>query len=100
MAVTFQALEKMGDLSGGSSLPGFLSTHPCPRSGSRTSNDAEARGPGLARRPEAYLRTVENVVYGEDPRQGYVENSVFYHPGLRFQYAVPSGWTVDNTRAA
>ena len=98
MTVTFQALEKMGDLSGGSSLPGFLSTHPL--SSERIKNVQAMLKPGdqgLARRPEAYLRTVENVVYGEDPRQGYVENSVFYHPGLRFQYAVPSGWTVDNT---
>ena len=98
MAVTFQALERMGDLSGGSSLPGFLSTHPL--SSERIKNVQAMLKPedqGLARRPEAYLRTVENIVYGNDPRQGYVENSVFYHPGLRFQFTVPSGWGVDNT---
>jgi predicted Zn-dependent protease len=98
MAVTFQALEKMGDLSGGGSLPGFLSTHPL--SSERIKNVQAMLRPddqGLARRPEAYLRAVENVVYGNDPRQGYVENSVFCHPGLRFRFAVPSGWTVDNT---
>jgi len=98
MAVTFAALEKMGDLSGGSSLPGFLSTHPL--SSERIKNVQAMLKPkdrGLARKPEAYLRTVENVVYGEDPRQGYVENSMFYHPGLRFQFAVPSGWAVNNT---
>ena len=101
MAVTFQSLEKMGDLSGGGSLPGFLSTHPL--SSERIRNVQALLAPGdraLARRPEAYLRTVENMVYGEDPRQGYVEGSVFYHPGLRFQFAVPSGWTVSNTPAS
>jgi predicted Zn-dependent protease len=97
MAVTFAALEKMGDLSGGSSLPGFLSTHPL--SSERVQNVRAMLKPGdrsLARNADAYLRKVENIVYGEDPRQGYVENSVFYHPGLRFQFAVPSGWKVNN----
>jgi predicted Zn-dependent protease len=98
MAVTFRALQRMGDMSGGSSLPGFLSTHPL--TADRIANVQAMLRPqdaSLARRPEAYLRTVENLVYGEDPRQGYVENSVFYHPGLRFQFAVPSSWTVQNT---
>jgi len=100
MAVTFAALQKMGDLSGGSSLPGFLSTHPL--TPDRIAHVQSLRQPGdqsLARRPEGYLRAVENIVYGEDPRQGYVENGVFYHPVLRFQFAVPAGWKVDNTPA-
>ena len=98
MAVTFTALQKMGDLSGGSTLPGFLSTHPL--TPDRIAHVRSLLKPGdasLARKPEAYLRTVENIVYGEDPRQGYVENGVFYHPALRFQFAVPTGWAVDNT---
>lgn len=102
MAVTFQALQRMGDLSGGhSSLPGFLSTHPL--TADRIKNVQTMLRPGdagLARRPEGYLRSVENVVYGEDPRQGYVENGFFYHPGLRFQFAVPAGWTVQNAPAS
>lgn len=98
MAVTFAALQKMGDLSGqGSSLPGFLSTHPL--TSDRIGHVQSLLQPAdrsLARNPDAYLRTVENVVFGEDPRQGYVENGFFYHPGLRFQFAVPSGWAVEN----
>ncbi len=100
MAVTFAALEKLGDLSGGRSLPGFLSTHPL--SSERVQNVQAMLRPEdqtLARKPEAYLLTVENIVYGDDPRQGYVEGSAFYHPVLRFEFAVPSGWKVDNTPA-
>jgi predicted Zn-dependent protease len=100
MAVTFTALQKMGDLSGKSSLPGFLSTHPLTADRiAHVKAKLKPEDKALARKPEAYLRTVENLVYGEDPRQGYVENGVFYHPTLRFQFAVPSGWTVDNTPA-
>mgnify|MGYP000726736036 CR=1 FL=1 len=98
MTVTFAALQRMGDLSGGgSSLPGFLSTHPL--TADRIANIRsmlKTEDASLVRRPEAYLQTVQNIVYGEDPRQGYVENGVFYHPGLRFQFDVPSGWQLEN----
>jgi predicted Zn-dependent protease len=99
MAATFVALQKFGDLSGSGagSLPGFLSTHPL--TADRIAHVQTMLRPEdqkLPRRPEAYLQTVQNIVYGEDPRQGYVENGVFYHPGLRFQFAVPAGWTVNN----
>jgi predicted Zn-dependent protease len=100
MAVTFTALQKMGDLQGGRSMPGFLSTHPL--EAERVKNVQAMLKPGdaeLARKPEAYLQAVNNIVYGDDPRQGYVEGSMFYHPVMRFQFAVPSGWKVDNTPA-
>jgi predicted Zn-dependent protease len=99
MAATFVALQKFGDVSGSgsSSLPGFLSTHPVTSDRiAHVETMLKPEDQKLARRPEAYLQTVQNVVYGEDPRQGYVENGIFYHPGLRFQFAVPSGWTVNN----
>jgi len=88
----------MGDLSGGKSLPGFLSTHPL--SSERIQNVRGMLKPGdqaLARKPEAYLRAVENMVYGEDPRQGFVEGAAFHHPQMRIEFAIPSGWKVDNT---
>jgi predicted Zn-dependent protease len=44
-----------------------------------------------------YLKRIEGLVYGEDPKQGYLENSVFYHPELKFQFSVPSGWNYQNT---
>jgi predicted Zn-dependent protease len=35
-------------------------------------------------------------VIGEDPRQGFVEGDVFYHPDLRFRFPVPRGFKVVN----
>ena len=70
MVAFFSSLQKMGDLSGGQSLPGFLSTHPL--TGERIQNvrkllaDTDA---GLEVRAEPYLRKVDDMVYGEDPRQ-------------------------------
>ena len=36
------------------------------------------------------------MVFGEDPRQGYVEADVFYHPTLRFMFPIPKEWTINN----
>jgi predicted Zn-dependent protease len=94
----FATLQRLGDMSGGSSLPGFLSTHPLNSeriknvSGMLTEADRS-----LAVRRDAYLQAVDNLVYGEDPRQGYVEGSVFYQPTLRFALTFPQGWKVQNT---
>jgi len=98
MVAFFSSLQKMGDLSGGQSLPGFLSTHPL--TGERIQNvrkmlaDTDA---GLEVRGEPYLRKVDDMVYGEDPRQGYVEDSAFYHPQLQFTFEIPKGWKVRDT---
>src|SRR4029077_3647416 len=35
----------------------------------------------------------------EDPRQGFVEGNVFYHPSLRFRFPVPSGFKLANQPA-
>lgn len=99
MVSFFTALEKYGDLSGkGHSLPGFLSTHPLTaeritnvRAMITTSDTA------LPKKREPYLRQVEDVVYGDDPRQGYVEGNVFYHPEMRFVFQIPAGWKLQNT---
>jgi predicted Zn-dependent protease len=45
----------------------------------------------------AYLRKIEGLIYGEDPKGGFLENSVFYHPTLKFQFPVPQGWAYQNS---
>ncbi|MCJ7612970.1 MAG: M48 family metalloprotease, partial [Candidatus Aminicenantes bacterium] len=94
----FASLQKMGDMSGKSSLPGFLSTHPL--NDERIKNVTAlltAGDQGLSIGREAYLRSINNIVYGDDPRQGYVENNAFYHPSMRFVFSIPQGWKVQNT---
>src|SRR5439155_4044906 len=46
---------------------------------------------------DGYLQHVQNMVYGEDPRQGFFEGTTFYHPGMRFQVTYPQGWQTQNT---
>ena len=94
----FSSLERYGDLSGGHSLPGFLSTHPL--TSERIQNVKAMLGEldiGRPKRREAYIRRIDGIIYGDDPRQGFVEKNVFYHPQMRFAFAVPQGWEVQNT---
>lgn len=93
----FGSLQRMGDLSGGHSLPGFLSTHPL--TSERIENTQAMIVPedqGLKVEIPGYLNRIDGMVYGPDPRQGYVEGDAFYHPTLRFMFKFPTGWTVQN----
>lgn len=94
----FTSLEKLGDLSGGHSLPGFLSTHPL--TAERIRNVKEMlldTDRQLKTNQNIYLAAIEGLVYGQDPRQGFVENKAFYHPQMRFSFAFPEDWEVQNT---
>lgn len=96
----FSSLEKLGDLSGGHSLPGFLSTHPL--TSERVQNTREMlldSDNQLKIEKAGYLNTLNNLVYGQDPRQGYVEENAFYHPRMRFFFSFPQEWKVQNTPA-
>jgi predicted Zn-dependent protease len=101
---TYETLKRIGDREG-AGLPNFLSTHPDPGDRQvRTRQLAEATVGGAALNLEIgaanYRRHVEGLVYGDDPRAGYFENSRFYHPQLGFQLIFPSGWkTVNNPSA-
>jgi predicted Zn-dependent protease len=93
----FQTLNRIQEKEG-QGMPSFLSTHPNP--GDRIQRIQEMTGPqARGRRPvtdSRYLSAIEGLVLGEDPRQGFVEGNVFYHPDLRFRFPVPRGFKVIN----
>jgi predicted Zn-dependent protease len=84
-------------------LPSWLSTHPNPPDRitavqERARQWEENLGqPNLLINRDAYLRRIDGLAFGEDPRQGYVDNNVFFHPGMQFLFPVPVGWKVKNT---
>lgn len=83
------------------SLPNFLSTHPDPGEREVTIRQLAAQYPGGTEvDAAAFLQAIEGIVIGDDPRQGFVENSTFYHPELRFAFDIPRGWNVQNTPQA
>jgi len=101
MARFFQTISRITEQAGGGP-PTFLSTHPNPDNREQrvealaTEWQAKVPGPKGGADRAAYLRRIEGIVYGEDPRQGFVENGYFYHPELRFQFSVPADWHVVN----
>ena len=105
MADFFQTLQReqakaQGEAGG---VPDFLSTHPNPADRYATVHQLAAdwkkahSTAKLAVNRDAYLRLIDGLTYGEDPRQGFVEASVFYHPDLKFQLPVPTGWAHQNS---
>ncbi|UOG73569.1 M48 family metalloprotease [Hymenobacter tibetensis] len=102
MADFFLTLQRTEQSSGAATVPTFLSSHP--NSADRYTNvkklaqQAEQQaGRQLAVNRDQYLRMIEGLPYGDNPREGYVENSVFYHPDLKFQFPVPQGWKSQNS---
>ncbi len=95
----FRSLKRLSDKAG-QSIPSFMSTHPDPGERENTIKQmaAEWKSQLQMNRVEAneYLAKIDNMVVGDDPRQGYVENGMFYHPELKFQFPVPSGYSVIN----
>ncbi len=103
MANFFNTLDRMRKGTGADPVPDFLSTHPNPAD--RYVNvgkladewQTKLNASNLAVKRKEYLNMIDGLVYGEDPRQGFVENNVFYHPTLKFEFPVPPAWQVANT---
>ncbi len=94
----FSALENMSVETGGHKIPSFLSTHPMTSDRiAKVKAMVSSRDVRLAVKKEPYLREVDGMVYGDNPRQGFAENGVFYHPEMTFKFTIPSGWVVNNT---
>ncbi len=102
----FSTLERQGEVEGQAPLPSFLSTHPSPDSRSQAVQEEakvwkeklNLQNPKVER--DAYLKKINGLVYGEDPRQGFFEEGHFYHPSLKFTFPIPQGWTYINSPAS
>jgi predicted Zn-dependent protease len=100
-AAFFTSLKRKTKQSG-QTLPTWQSTHPDPGRREDTVRelaqewDQKVEGPQEERAQEAYYAAIGGIVLGQNPRQGFVENSVFYHPDLKFQFPTPAGWQVQN----
>jgi predicted Zn-dependent protease len=104
MAEMFKTLDRMSG-SGSRGTPEWLSTHPDP--GNRVQKTADriaAAGPTVANAKKvernAFLRRLDGMVFGDDPRQGYFEQTNFLHPTLKFRFTFPTGWKTQNSASA
>ena len=101
---TYATLKRIAERQG-QSLPNFLSTHPDPgdreiRTRQLAQASVSAQSNGLIIGAAEYRRRIDGLIFGDDPRAGYFEDSRFYHPDLAFQMIFPSGWKMTNTPSA
>src|SRR5712691_3871812 len=81
----------------------FLSSHPATpeRVKITQANARQYSAPGSGERDRAaYLASIDGLVYGEDPSEGFVRGRRFIHPRLGFTFLAPSGFVLDNTAQA
>jgi predicted Zn-dependent protease len=101
MAATFEMLAQASGAQDGDRIPGFLSTHPDPLDRRdrilAQVQSGEVRGGDRIERA-SYLRRIEGMPFGENPREGYFRNGRFHHPELAFRMDFPQGWRTLNQR--
>lgn len=99
----FRMLQKTsgGDQEG--RPPEWMSTHPDPgdraqRAEARLKelNAAKVNLDTLRRNREQFLRAIDGLSYGENPRDGFFRGSTFYQPDLALQITFPEGWQTAN----
>ncbi len=95
----FQSLKRIS-VKSGQSIPSFMSSHPDPGQREVKIQEMAAKWDETLDMEKIerkdYLEQIDGLVVGDDPRQGYVENNKFYHPGLKFQFPTPNFWAVIN----
>lgn len=84
--------------------PEWLSTHPNPENREEAilemaARTQVARDPAIVGR-ERYLRRLDGVTFGENPREGFFRGQVFHHPEMAFSLDFPQGWRTANSKQA
>ncbi len=101
MVEVFHTFERMSE-GDGARMPGWLSTHPTPedrieRLASRVAAERPAKP--IVRRDD-YLRRLDGLVFGADPREGFFRGAEFVQPDLAFSLTFPAGWPTQNQKQA
>jgi predicted Zn-dependent protease len=82
---------------------GFLATHPSTpdRIALAVASARQLAGPDVgARDRESYLRVLDGMIYGDDPRSGVVRGRDYLHPNFGFAFSAPEGFALENTPRA
>jgi predicted Zn-dependent protease len=102
MLAVFGVLDRVTRAEGGGRMPDWLSTHPSPENRLRRIQGqiTATAAAGTVVNRAAYLRQLDGMVFGENPREGFFQDNAFYHPDLRFQLSFPRGFRTQNQKQA
>ena len=83
--------------------PEFLASHPTTperiEQANRAAKAAQGKSEGTTNR-DRYLDAIDGLIFSDDSGQGYVRGRNFYHSTLALTFAVPEGFSIDNTSDA
>jgi predicted Zn-dependent protease len=85
-------------------VPNWLSTHPTPENRIQAISSQIAKlnqdfsKAKVGREP--YLRQVDDMTFGQNPREGYFVGNRFIQPDLGFEIRFPEGWKTSNQKEA
>jgi len=104
LAGVMEMLSASSQLSGGGRLPEWQSTHPDPENRvqsilTRVEQQQLVPADPIVGR-DAFIDRLDGLTYGQNPREGYVEDGVFHHPDLAFRFVPPEGWALQNLKQA
>ncbi|MCC7053277.1 MAG: M48 family metalloprotease [Gemmatimonadaceae bacterium] len=101
MAEMFKTLQRVSGGAGARGTPEWLSTHPDP--GNRVEKTAQRMAAagrsftGSTINRDVYLRRIDGMIFGEDPRAGYFQQTTFIQPTMQFRFDFPTGWRTQNS---
>ncbi|MEO8499549.1 MAG: M48 family metalloprotease [Vicinamibacteria bacterium] len=100
MLNVFRMLDGVTEAAGGDRMPNWLSTHPAPPNRladmTRAIQEQHATGTRMGR-PE-FIRHLDGLMFGENPREGFFRGREFLHPEMAFRVTFPEGWTTQNEK--
>jgi predicted Zn-dependent protease len=102
MPEVFGVLKRVSEVAGAGRLPNWLATHPDPvERQERIRNALESSmmdfSQAKVNRP-TYMTSLDGMVFGENPREGFFEGRTFLQPELEFRIDFPEGWKTQNQR--
>lgn len=105
LAEVFETLARVSEAASAERMPGWLSTHPSPGNRQDLLDQEIAQIPGglssdLQVGRNGYLRRLDGLVVGENPREGFFRDSLYVHPDLGFTIEFPDSWSGVNLKQA
>ncbi len=97
---TLARLDEAAETKG---VPNYLSTHPAPADRVVQIQETVAQlrtqsgEQSFKTDRNQFLKHIDGLVYGDNPREGVVRGNEFLHPELRFAIRFPDGWEITNT---
>ena len=75
---------------------GIFSTHPDHEKRISALDKNDKQNNKMKVNKEKFLKLLDGSVYGSSPEEGYVKDSIFYHPILAIKFKIHENWKLQN----